>query len=107
MNMLKAFGESAIDRLTKLVNKMYESGQWPEDFLKVIMVPMKLDFLKVIMVPMVSMKNNVKYCKGYRTISLICHTTKASGRIIINGIERKIERMLDNKQFGFLEGERK
>ncbi|KAG8236020.1 hypothetical protein J437_LFUL015971 [Ladona fulva] len=38
--VLKALGESAIGRLTDLINKIYDTGEWPDDFLKTIMMPL-------------------------------------------------------------------
>ncbi|MGP1934033.1 MAG: hypothetical protein ACTS8P_06530 [Arsenophonus sp. NC-XBC3-MAG3] len=59
---LVAIGKVAIDRLTKLMNKIY------------------------------------------RTKSLISHTANVLTRIILNRINRRLERMLDDKQFGFRKG---
>lgn len=57
-DVLKALGEGAINRPTDFLNRIYETGQWPEDFLKVIMIP-------------TSKNTHAKYCKDCRTTSLM------------------------------------
>lgn len=61
---LKALGPCAIARITHLINQIYDSRIWPEDLLKTILVPLPE-------------KPNATQCKDYRTISFICHLTKA------------------------------
>ena len=43
-------------------------------------------------------------CKEYRTISLIAHTAKIVEKILRRRIERKIEDVLREDQFGFRRG---
>ena len=43
-------------------------------------------------------------CSDYRTISLITHTATIVGRIFRRRIERKIEDILGEDQFGFRRG---
>ncbi|KAI5746408.1 hypothetical protein M8J77_003278 [Diaphorina citri] len=88
---LKALGPCAITRITLLINQIYDSGIWPEDLLKTILVP-------------IPKKPNATECKEFRTISFICHLTKAITRILIKRIESKIEQHLGEDQFGFRKG---
>uniref|UniRef100_A0A8D8S3W4 Craniofacial development protein 2 n=1 Tax=Cacopsylla melanoneura TaxID=428564 RepID=A0A8D8S3W4_9HEMI len=88
---LKALGPEAISRLTNLINNIYFTGTWPEDLLKTILVPLPK-------------KSKAKECKDYRTISCICHLTKAITRIILKRIDRKIEENMGEDQFGFRKG---
>ncbi|KAI5742530.1 hypothetical protein M8J77_008273 [Diaphorina citri] len=88
---LKALGPCAITRITLLINQIYDSGIWPEDLLKTILVPLPK-------------KPNATECKDFRTISFICHLTKAITRILIKRIESKIEQHLGEDQFGFRKG---
>ncbi|KAI5735741.1 hypothetical protein M8J77_022050 [Diaphorina citri] len=68
-----------------------DSAIWPEDLLKTILVPLPK-------------KPNATECKDFRTISFICHLTKAITRILIKRIESKIEQHLGEDQFGFRKG---
>jgi hypothetical protein len=43
-------------------------------------------------------------CSDHHTISLIAHTTRIAARILGRGIERKIEDVLGEDQFGFRRG---
>ena len=88
---LKKLGNGAILRLTNLFNKIYDTGVWPQELLKTILVPLPK-------------KGNAKECKDFRTISFICHATKAVTRIILKRIEKKIEENMGDDQFGFRRG---
>ncbi|KAI5717433.1 hypothetical protein M8J77_005795 [Diaphorina citri] len=88
---LKALGPCAITRLTHLINQIYDTGIWPEDLMKTVLVPLPK-------------KPNATQCKDYRTISFICHITKAISRILIKRIEGKIEEHMGDEQFGFRKG---
>uniref|UniRef100_A0A8D8R6E3 Craniofacial development protein 2 n=1 Tax=Cacopsylla melanoneura TaxID=428564 RepID=A0A8D8R6E3_9HEMI len=88
---LKALGPCAITRITQLMNQIYDTGIWPEDLLKTVLVPLPK-------------KPNATQCKDFRTISFICHLTKAITRIIIKRIEGKVEKHLGEDQFGFRKG---
>ena len=43
-------------------------------------------------------------CSDYRTISLIAHTAKITAKILRGRIEKKIEGVLGEEQFGFRRG---
>ncbi|KAL1446126.1 hypothetical protein WDU94_014018 [Cyamophila willieti] len=88
---LKALGPCAITRITHLINQIYDTGIWPEDLLKTVLVPLPK-------------KPNATQCKDFRTISFICHLTKAITRILIKRIESKVEEHLGDDQFGFRKG---
>ncbi|KAI5728388.1 hypothetical protein M8J77_014772 [Diaphorina citri] len=88
---LKTLGISAVSRITELINKIYDTGIWPEDLVKTILVPLPK-------------KPNATECKDYRTISFICHLTKAITKILMKRIEGKIEDNMGDDQFGFRKG---
>uniref|UniRef100_A0A8D8XS53 Craniofacial development protein 2 n=1 Tax=Cacopsylla melanoneura TaxID=428564 RepID=A0A8D8XS53_9HEMI len=88
---LKTLDISAIFRITVLINKIYDTGIWPEDLLRTTLVPLPK-------------KPNATECKDFRTISFICHLTKAITKIIMKRIERKIEDNMGDDQFGFRKG---
>ena len=77
--------------LTQLINKIYETGEWPKDFLDVTMVALQK-------------KKQAKKCSDYRTISLISHVAKIVAKILNRRLERKIEEVMGEDQFGFRKG---
>jgi len=68
--------------LTKLINAIYETGQWPKDFTEVTMIALKK-------------KTQATKCSDYRTISLIAHTEKIIAKILRRRIERKLRMHLE------------
>ena len=75
----------------KLFNTIYETGEWPKDFTEVTMIALKK-------------KTQATKFSDNRTISLISHTTKIIAKILRRRIERKIEDVLGEDQFGFRRG---
>ena len=67
--VLKEIGGKGMRKLTQLINKIYETGEWPNDFLDVTMIPLKK-------------KQSAKKCSDHRTISLISHVGKIVARIL-------------------------
>ncbi|PNF18588.1 hypothetical protein B7P43_G06262 [Cryptotermes secundus] len=90
-DVLKLLGEGGLKTLTKLMNTIYESGEWPKDFTEVTMIALKK-------------KTKATKCSDHRTISLIAHTAKIIAKILKRRIERKIEDVLGEDQFGFRRG---
>jgi hypothetical protein len=39
--VLKLFGEGGLKIMTKLINTIYETGEWPKDFTEDIMIALK------------------------------------------------------------------
>lgn len=77
--------------ITELMNKIYETGQIPEDFLESIFIPL----------PKIQKATK---CSDFRTISLIPHISKILMNIIKSRITPIIDRVLDETQFGFRKG---
>jgi hypothetical protein len=77
-DVLKLLGEGGLTTLTKLMNTIYETGEWPKDFTEVTMI---------------ALKKNTKAtkCSDHRTISLIAHTAKIIAKILKRKIGRKTE----------------
>ena len=67
------------------------SGTWPEDFTKVMMIP-------------IPKKTNAVECADYRTISLISHASKILLKILTKRIENKAKILISDIQFGFRKG---
>ena len=89
--MLKLLGEDGLKILTKLINTICETGEWPKDFTEVPMIALKK-------------KTQATKCSIHCTISLIAHTAKTIAKILRRRIERKIEDVLGEDKFGFRRG---
>ena len=57
-------------------------------------------------VTMIGLKKKTKAtkCSNYCTVSLIAHTAKIIAKILRGRIEKKIEGVLEEEQFGFIRG---
>ena len=86
----KLLGEGGLKIMTKLINTMFETGEWPKDFTKVTMIALKK-------------KPQATKFSDHRTINLIAHTTKIVAKILRRRIKKKIEDVLGDK-FGFRRG---
>jgi len=89
--VLKLLGEGDLKILTKLINTIYETGEWPKDFTEVTIIALKK-------------KTQAIKCSDHRAISLIAHTAKIIAKILRRRIEREIEAVLGEDQFGFRRG---
>jgi hypothetical protein len=87
-DVLKLLGEGGLKIMTKLINVIYETGEWPKDFTEVTMIILKW-------------KPQATKCSNHRTISLIAHTAKIIAQILRRRIEKKIEDVCGEDQFGF------
>ena len=90
-DVLKLLGEGGLKIMTKLINVIYETGEWPKDFTEVTMIILKW-------------KPQATKCSNHRTISLIAHTAKIIAQILRRRIEKKIEDVCGEDQFGFRRG---
>ena len=90
-DVLKLLGECVLKIMTKLITTIYETGEWPKDFTKVTMIVLKK-------------KPQATKCSDHRTISLIAHTAKIVAKILTIRIEKKIEDVLGEDQFGYRRG---
>jgi len=80
-DVLKILGEGGLKILTKLINTIYENGEWPKDFTEVTMTTLKK-------------KTQDTKCSDHHTVSLISHTAKIITKILRRRIERNIEYVL-------------
>ena len=90
-DVFKLLGEGGLKILTKLINTIYVTEEWSKDFSEVTMIALKK-------------KTQATKYSYHRTISLISHTTKIISKILRKRIERKIEDVLGEDQFGFRRG---
>ena len=86
--LIKALSGIAAKELENISMKMYEDGEWPEEFCESVILPMKK-------------KPNALECKEYRTLSLVCHSSKIMLRILARRLERIAEGYISPNQFGF------
>jgi len=87
-DVLKSLGEGGLKIMTKLIINIYENGEWPKDFTEVTMIALKK-------------KLQATKCSDHCTDSLIAHTAKIVAKILRRRIEKKIEDVLREDQFGF------
>jgi hypothetical protein len=89
--VLKLLGEGGLKIKKKLIDIIYETGEWPRDFTGVTMIALKK-------------KPQTTKCSDHRTVSLIAHTASIVAKILRIRIEKKIEDLLGKHQFGFRRG---
>ena len=85
---MQSLGTNGIQLITKLMNKIYNSGVIPDDFVKSMFIT----------IPKI---NNAQDCSDFRTISLISHVSKILLHLINARITPIIERHLSDSQLGF------
>ena len=85
------FSQTFIFVLYTTPNTIYNTGEWPQDFTEVTTIALKK-------------KTKATKCSDYRTISLIEHTAKKIAKILRRRIEKKIEDVLGEDQFGIRRG---
>jgi len=90
-DVLKLLGEGGLKIMTNLINTIYETGEWPKDFTEVTMIALKK-------------KPQATKCSDHCTISLMAHTAKIVAKILRRRIEKKIEDVIEEDQFGFRRG---
>ena len=83
--------EDGIKHLVHLCNMIYDSVEWPKNFLNTVMIP-------------IEKKTNAVRCEDHRTISLISHAYKVMLKIINRRLQRKAEEYVSRNQFGFRKG---
>ena len=80
-DVIKLFEEDGLKIMTKLINTIYETGEWLKDLTEVTMIAFKE-------------KPQATKCSDHHTISLIAHTAKIVAKILRRRIEKKIEDVL-------------
>lgn len=88
VEMLQLLNEGNIILLTRLINKIYNLGTIPQDWLTSIFVP-------------IPKKNNANKCSDFRLISLMSHALKIMLKVIHRRIYKKCEQNISDEQFGF------
>ncbi|GFR64254.1 RNA-directed DNA polymerase from mobile element jockey-like [Elysia marginata] len=78
-----------IDQVTKLLNRIYDTGNIPKDMLISTFVTLQK-------------KPRATECENHRTISLMSHTLKLLLKIVLTTIRSKIKPEISETQFGFV-----
>ena len=91
LEMLGSMGEFGIRELTKLFNKMYDSGNVISSLCESLFVA----------IPKVE---GTLECSKHRTISIMSQVTKVLLRVILKRIRSKISPEISEQQFGFVAG---
>lgn len=89
--LIKLLDDKGVAVLRKLFNRIYETGQYPLQWLSSTFIPLPK-------------KNNAKKCEDHRLISLMSHSLKLFLKIIHQRIFRKCEQNISDSQFGFRQG---
>jgi hypothetical protein len=89
--LLKALGHKGKQELYEICKDIHERGEWPEDYLESIIIP-------------IEKKQGAQECVDFRTISLITHASKIVMKILTYRVESKAESFLGEDQFGFRRG---
>ena len=89
--LLQAGGETMIDVLLNICNKIWQTGEWPTPWTQSL----------VITLPK---KGNLLQCQNYRTISLISHASKVMLKILLNRLTPQAEMIIAEEQTGFRPG---
>ena len=89
--LLQAGGETLIDVLLNICNKIWQTGEWPTPWTQSL----------VITLPK---KGNLLQCQNYRTISLISHASKVMLKILLNRLTPQAEMIIAEEQAGFRPG---
>ena len=89
--LIKHGGTAIIRMFTAICQKAWVSKSWPKQWTKSLIIP-------------IAKKGDLKKCKNYRTLSLICHSSKLLLTIILKRLNLQIERVLSEEQAGFRKG---
>ncbi|KAK3527856.1 hypothetical protein QTP86_009414 [Hemibagrus guttatus] len=84
----KCLGETAVEFLTSLFNRVLESERMPEEWKRTVLVPIFKN------------KGDVQSCSNYRGIKLMSHTMKLWGRVVEARLRKVVE--ICEQQYGFM-----
>src|SRR5215469_11545445 len=91
LEMLKALGNFAVEKIIILANKIYESGELASQISKSVFIA-------------ISKVQGTLECEKHRTISIMSQVTKILLRVVLARIRNKIRPQISKKQYGFVKG---
>ena len=77
--LVKAGGETMIDVLTEICNRIWSTGDWPTPWTQSLMITLPK-------------KGNLQLCQNYKTISLISHSSKVMLKSFLIGLNPNLKR---------------
>ena len=89
--LVQAGGETMIDVLTEICNRIWRTGEWPTPWTQSLIITLPK-------------KGNLQLCQNYRTISLISHSSKVMLKVILNRLKPQAEKIIAEEQAGFRAG---
>ena len=90
---VQAGGETMIDILTEICNRIWKTGEWPTPWTQSLIITLPK-------------KGNMQLCQHYRTISPISHSSKVMLKVISNRLKSQAEEIIAEEQAGFRAGRR-
>ena len=90
IEMILTLEDFGIDKLTEILNEVYNSGEIPDDLSKSVFIALPK-------------KPGAIECELHRTISLMSHVVKILLRILMKRARNKIRPEIGKEQFGFVE----
>src|SRR5215469_3776404 len=91
LEMLKALENFAVEKITTLANKIYESGELTYQMSKSVFIA----------IPKVQ---RTLECEKHSTISIMSQVTKILLRVVLSRIRNKIRPQISKEQYGFVKG---
>ena len=89
IEMLRAGGEIMADKITKVANKIYNTGNIPEEMAKSIFIA-------------IPKKAGTVECSQHRTLSIMSHITKIILKVILARINTKLEWEIGEEQYSLM-----
>ena len=89
--LVQAGGETMINVLTEICNRIWRTGEWPTPWTQSLIITLPK-------------KGNLQLCQNYRTISLISHSSKVMLKVILNRLKPQAEEIIAEEQAGFRAG---
>uniref|UniRef100_H3ABE5 Reverse transcriptase domain-containing protein n=1 Tax=Latimeria chalumnae TaxID=7897 RepID=H3ABE5_LATCH len=87
---LKAGGETLLHIMKAIINSIWETGEWPDEWVR----------SEIVTIPKVAGTQ----CEKYHTLSLISHASKILLEILRQRISHFTSREIGEEQFGFVQG---
>ena len=89
--LVQAGGETMIDVLTEMCNRIWRTGDRPTPWTQSLIITLPK-------------KGNLQHCQSNRTISLINHSSKVMLKVILNRLKPQAEELIAKEQAGFRAG---
>ena len=79
--LVQAGGETMVDVLTEICNRIWRTGEWPTPWTQSLIMTLPK-------------KGNLQLCQNYRTISLISYSSKVMLEVILNKLKLQAEEII-------------